>query len=213
MTKYKIAYIDESPDETREFQNYAKTEFDVIPITPMSSINDLVAQIINTKAEAVIIDFDLTDKDPKIHYKGNKVAEKILEIREGFPVFIFTSFDEQAIQQSDDVNIIYEKRVMGEKDYDEKIKFKERVKKQIDNYKKKIEAKEKRLLELLEARKQKPLKNIEENELIELDNFLEKSLNKSHLIPSDLKSTTNTQRLNSLLEKADSILEKLKKDE
>ncbi len=209
MSKYKVAYIDEEESDIREFQLYAKDDFEVIPIKPVPELYDLLKEIEDSSVDAVIVDFDLTDKDPTIHYKGNDVVEAIRSVRSNYPVFILTSFDGDAIEGSEDVNIIYIKDLMSEKEFEEKVKFKERVIKQIAHYKKNIADKEKRLLQLKTLRDKKELTPEQERELIELDSFIEKSLNKINSIPKEIKSETYDAKLSGLLEKTDEILKKL----
>lgn len=213
MKKYKIAYLDEFDEDIRAFQGYASDEFEIITMVPVTDIHEQVETIIHSKVDALVVDFDLTDKVDNVHYYGVEIVEEIQKQREGFPVFILTSYDERAISEGDDVNIIYEKKVMFDPEFDKEIKFKERIKRQIEKYYRKLEIKENRLLELQDFKKQRSLTYYEENELLELDSFIEKSLNKSNLIPEELKSTSNEEKLTNLLTKVDLLLNKIKKNE
>ncbi|MDX2306420.1 MAG: hypothetical protein NW226_26665 [Microscillaceae bacterium] len=210
MSKYTIAYIDEFDQDTKQFQRYADQDFEIIPLLPTENIDDLIAQILESEVDAVIIDFDLTERNSNIQYKGDEVVRKILEIREDFPVFIFTSFDEQAIQQNDDVNMVYEKDVMSEPELNKKIKFKERVKKQIEHYKQKFEDRKKRLQELNEIKLTKTLTAYEEEELIELDDFIERYVSKKNKTPKKLKYREGSEQLSELIKNTEEILKAIK---
>lgn len=209
MERQRIAYVDEFDEDISAFLRYATDEFEVIPIKPMEDIEELIDTIISVKVEALIVDFDLTDKDPSIHYMGNEVIENFLKERHDFPVFVLTAYDERAIDDGKDVNIVYEKKLMFEKDP----KFKEKVRKQIEKYKKKLKEAEVRLLQLQEKNKTEGLTYDEEQELIDLDDFIEKSLSKRNLTPKELKTLTNEKMLSEILEKADLMLKAISKNE
>lgn len=70
-----------------------------------------------------------------------------------------------------------------------------------------------RLKELIEKGKHRDLNIIEEDEVIDLDNFIEKSLDKRLPIPNQFKSLSNEKRLDKiifLLEKVDKTIQKAK---
>ncbi|EAY29201.1 hypothetical protein [Microscilla marina] len=209
---YKIAYVDEAPAERRQFQFYMHNESDinVIPIEPVEHIDNLILKIIEAKVDALVVDFDLTDQNPVIDYKGDEVVDKLLKKREGFPVFIFTNFDEDAMDESYDVNIVYDKKLMSDEAFADQIKFKERLKKQVKHYRHKLNVKEQRLLELINKRDSEGLTGVEEDELIDLDDTIQKALDKSLLMPRGIKTSTSDEKLTSLLKKTDEILNKIK---
>ena len=72
----------------------------------------------------------LSEEDPTVHYNGSDVIKEILNIRKDFPVFILTSFEDDAIDKGFDVNIVYEK-----KEIQESPKFFEKVIIQIKKHK------------------------------------------------------------------------------
>jgi len=110
MAKFNIAYIDESGADTRRFQRFAFSYFDVSPIAPKPVLKDTIKEVMDSNCDAVIADFDLAEQDPTIHYDGTDLVRAVLKKREGFPVFILTSFEDDAISKGDDVNIVYEKK-------------------------------------------------------------------------------------------------------
>ncbi|WP_179006073.1 hypothetical protein [Winogradskyella forsetii] len=207
---YKVAYIDEMDSDIRSFKRSvllrANEKFEVVAIKPKANINDTVSMIFENFVDAVVADFRLSEEDPTVHYNGSDLIKEVLNIRDDFPVFILTSFEDDAVDQGFDVNIVYEKV-----DVQETSKFFDKVILQIKKYKAKIESAELRILELTEKRKNNPLTNSEEQEFLELDSLIEKSLDKQSKIPVDLKATTNSERLKELLNKADKIIEAINK--
>ncbi|NHM07614.1 hypothetical protein G4D82_10305 [Flavobacterium sp. CYK-4] len=183
----------------------ALEKFEVVAIKPKASIEETIAEIFDSSVDAVVADFRLSEEDPTVHYNGSDVIKGVIEVRAEFPVFILTSFEDDAIDKGFDVNIVYEK-----KDIQESPKFFEKVITQIKKHIAKIENAEIRIKELIIKRQTEPLTLSEEEELIELDALVEKSLDKRNAIPPSLKANTNAERLNTLIEKTDALINEIK---
>ena len=210
MTKYRIGYIDETGSEIRAFQRWAKPVFEVVAFPPIPNIDEFVDRLSAAHLDAVVADFNLNYGDPTIHYNGHDVISKILEKREGFPVFVLTSYEAAALPETDDVNNVYDKNRMNEPWNPEDVRhLLNRFKLQIEKYKKKIAEQEARLIELINYKKTRPLNASEENELIELDSKLEKEFDKPSAVPQSLKETTNINKLSSLIGKVDALIQKI----
>jgi hypothetical protein len=207
--KYKIAYIDEDQSDTRRFQRFSYNFFEVVPIIPKDSIEDTCNEILENHVDAIVSDFDFAEQLSTVHYDGTDLVSLFLKKREGFPVFILTSYEDDAISKGEDVNIIYEKKEM-----DEGEQFLERVKAQIEKYKHKLETDEKRLLELIAESKKRKLDALEKEELAELDSKIEKALDKESRISNILRDDKEASELSELLKKVDELAKSLgKKDE
>lgn len=206
MTKYRVAYIDESEADIRRFQRFSYNHLEVIPFIPKDSIEETCEEIFESHVDAVIADFEFSEQLSTVHYDGTDLVSLFLKKREGFPVFILTSFEDDAISKGEDVNIIYEKKAMEEGE-----RFLERVKAQIEKYKHKIEQDEKRLLELISVSKKRKLDALEIEELAELDSKIEKSLDKENRIPNILRGDKEASDLSELLKKVDELTQKLDK--
>ena len=204
MTKYKIAYIDESEADTRRFQRFSYNHFDVVPFIPKDSIEETCNDILESHVDAIISDFDFAEQLSTVHYDGTDLVSLFLKKRENFPVFILTSYEDDAISKGDDVNIIYEKKEM-----DEGERFLERVKAQIEKYKHKLEADEQRILELIAVSKNRSLDAFEKQELSELDSKIEKALDKESQIPNILRADKESLELSELLKKVDELTQKM----
>ena len=206
---YRVAYIDEQDADIRSFKRSvllrSVEKFEVCSVKPKSSIEDTIVEIFDCGVDAVIADFRLSEEDPTVHYNGSDIVREVLNIRAEFPVFILTSFEDDAIDKGFDVNIVYEK-----KDIQENGKFFEKVILQIKKHKSKIENAELRLNELLVKKQKEPLNNREEEELIELDSLIEKTLDKRNSIPADFKKITNTEKLRELINKTDELIREVK---
>ncbi len=210
---YKIAYIDESESDRHNFQDYVKyipnsKDFVLDVLEPLPDPKEFAIILMEEHYQAIIIDFHLSEKNRMIHYDGAILADEILSIRESFPVFILTSYENDALLKSEDVNLVYDKKSVV---HNEDPLFLERVKQQVKKFEQRIFNAEVRLLELTKLSSERPLSIDEENDLIQLDNFIEKSLNKKNPIPDQFKRLTNEARLNKiidLLNKVDDTIQK-----
>ncbi|NJO89976.1 MAG: hypothetical protein HC831_14280, partial [Chloroflexia bacterium] len=110
MAKYKVAYIDESEADIRRFQRFSYNHLDVVPFIPKVSIEETCNDILESHVDAIIADFEFSEQLSTVHYDGTDLVSLFLKKREGFPVFILTSFEDDAISKGEDVNIIYEKK-------------------------------------------------------------------------------------------------------
>lgn len=229
MAKFKIAYIDESEADIRRFQRFSFNYFDVIPFIPKDSIEETCNDILESHVDAIISDFEFSEQLSTVHYDGTDLISLFLKKREDFPVFILTSYEDDAISKGDDVNIIYEKKEMIKKtnsqeahkietkksdepekqEKDSRENFLERVKAQIEKYKHKLETEENRLLELIAESKKRKLFAMEIEELSELDSKIEKALDKESRIPNILRNDNEASDLSALLKKVDELAKKL----
>jgi len=204
MTKFKVAYIDEDESDIRRFRRFADDFFNVIPLIPDRDIERTVFNIFEQKVDAIIADFELSEQNVSIHYNGAELVRFILEEREQFPVFILTSYEEDAVSKGDDVNIVYEKNIMNDGET-----FLVKVKSQIEKYIHRLETAESRIFELTEKSKTSTLDAYEEEELFKLDAMIEKAFDKKSKIPENLKRANNSEELMELLKKVDNLTRRI----
>jgi tRNA pseudouridine-54 N-methylase len=204
MVKYTIAYLDESNAEIRKFKRFSNNHFNVVSFIPKASIEDTCEEILESHLDALVSDFEFTEELSTVHYDGADLVSLFLKKRENFPVFILTSHEGDAIPRAEDVNIIYEKKEMGNGE-----KFLYRIKSQIEKYKHKLEEEENRLLDLIAASKERRLNDAEIDELSELDSKIEKALDKESRIPSIFRNSKEASELSELLKKVDELAKKL----
>jgi len=219
---YKILFIDEEKDTLEDFAEFvenfpSKVELKPLTSLPLASQDEMIEYIIKLAPDALVADFRLNEmkNDIKynIPYNGVDLVEEYQSIRNHFPCFVLTALDDEAVNQSDDVNIVYIKNILYNKeDGNAKAKFLDRVLGQIEHYKSRIENAKKELDELVNLRKTGKADIDIENRIIELDDFLEKSIDAKNSIPSEFKTLSNSNRLDSILNKVDELLKKIDKD-
>lgn len=216
---YIILFIDEEKVVFEDFLDYVDendtdNKFKVITEYPINNLDEMIEKIISINPDAIITDFNLneikTDISYIVPYDGVGLMEAYLTIRENFPFFVMTSFDDDAILISKDVNKIYIKEILHDPSLEKQAKanFLERVEKQIQHYQAEIRRSEKRLKTLLDLRKERKTTLKDEEEIISLDTFLEKSIDSKEAIPKEFKESRNQEYLHKLLVKADLLINK-----
>lgn len=217
---YKLLFIDEEKDTLDDFANYvddfpSKQKIQAITQLPFQSIEEMLEFIIKLAPDALITDFRLNemkgDISYNVPYNGVDLVAEFQSIRRHFPCFVLTALDDEAVGQSDDVNIVYIKNILYKEEGNAKAKFLDRVISQVDHYRFKIEEAQKELAGLIQIRLEGKADYGIENRIIELDDFLEKSVDARSSIPKEFKSLSNTQRLDNLLSKVDQLLKKVGK--
>ena len=213
--KYKILFIDEEKrqqDEFADFMDHYQDRVELICCYPLSTLVDTIAMIDELHPDAIVSDFKLNDIKDDIKYNvsfdGSELMDAYLDERPGFPCFVLTSFDDEAIYRSHDLNIVYLKRDLHPSK-DDKITFADRIIQKIVSYHAEISNAQGRLNDLMELRRNNQATSKDEQELIELDSFLERSLGQKTQVPAGMKELSNMNRLNELIGKADAILAKL----
>ncbi len=205
--EYKIGYVDEDDHDINSFLRRFCDDFQIEILKPDSTttIEDVISWIFDFKLDLVIVDFNLKER-LGVHFYGNDILEKLNENYLNFPMFMLTSFEDRAINESDASmdDIIYTKReVNNNRDI-----FVKRFYNKIFKYKSEINTAQKRHEEL----SQKTELNLEEEgELLFLDDFIEQSYGKKGVIPKNLKSIESLGKLNELVNKADEILQNLER--
>lgn len=213
MSKYNILFVDEVASDIRRFQRYVHRKdvdkkFELITLTPENTLDNFMDLIRESKFDAIITDHKLHEENSNISFDGIDLVRAIINERADFPCFVLTSFDDEAVINGDDVNIVYTKGLM---DTDSENKahatFLDKIENQIKHHRKKIENAKSELLELT---KKEYLDAIDEARLIELDTYIEKTTNSPSSLPPHLKSAHNLGELHKMIENTDKLLAELK---
>lgn len=214
MSKYKILYVDEVSYDRRRFQTYIHNndtdqEFTTVAPEIDSELEVFLDKIISDDYDAIITDHKLNEENATIQYDGIDLVEAVLKIKADFPCFILTSFDDEAVRDGDDVNIVYIKGLMDSDEEQEghKAKFIDKIKNQIKHHRKKIENAK---IELEALIKEEYLDASKEARLVELDTYIEKTTNIKSSISPQLKSSLNLRELHKMIDNTDKLLAELK---
>ncbi len=215
MKKYKILFVDEVAEDIRRFQRYVEKndsdkDFELIVMTPENTLKNFLNKIKDEKFDAIITDHKLHEENANISFDGLDLVKAILGEKINFPCFVLTSFDDEAVADGEDVNIVYIKGLMyvGAEDGGHAT-FLDKIKNQILNHRKRIQEAENELLELVEKSDKQNLNAKDEARLLELDTFIEQSTDKKSALPQNLKGTKNLDALHKMIESTDELLRSL----
>jgi DNA-binding NarL/FixJ family response regulator len=214
---YRIAIVDELKDDLQRFQLYvhkndSDRKFTVLAFEPNKVQEELIADLFNANLDAVITDYRLNEYNASITYDGVDLVNAIQNRRKKFPCFVLTSFDDDAVKDSEDVNIVYVKGIMNS-GAESKVKatFLDRVEKQIQKYQSSVSEWTENLNVLEDIRKKRLLTPEEEDQFVELSHLLDRSIAGIESIPRSFYSNDTNSRLDDLIQKTDDLLRKLDK--
>lgn len=210
---YRVLFIDEEKDQQNDFMEYmeAAPDVEVICVYPEPDLERMIQKIDEIAPDAIVSDFLLNDIKLDISYTvkytGSELVNEYQKQRPAFPCFVLTSYDDRAVTKSNDVNVVYVKDLLHNNgEAEAKAKFYEKIKEQINKYRKAIQNAQSELNELLEKKKNAGLTLRENERLVELDDFLEKSLDSYSALPKDLKRSETLDMLSKLIENVDLLI-------
>ena len=213
---YKIVFIDEEIDQQEIFAKHFKSLCSEAILScelPLQTVEEMLDKIWSLCPDAIVTDFQLNeikiDIKYTVKYNGINLLKAIREQREDFPCFVMTSFDDQAVNVSDDVNLGYDKSQLDATVENDKVTFAARVIQQIDKYRSRVANARIELKGLIDKRLSSDVNVYEEQRIIELDTFLERALGTQSSIPPELKTLSNLDRLNKLINKVDELLKRI----
>lgn len=220
---FRIIYIDEYQDDIDDFLDYIEDKdsegiFNVVPLFPMSSLDETIEKIFENKPDAIVSDYKLneykTDIEYNVPYNGVGLLEKVLETKKDFPCFVMTSYDDEAIKSSQDVNVVYIKDILhgSEDNTSAKANFVDIIQNQIIHYKKRIDDAENELDNLIKKSETEALNSIEEERILDLERLIEEATDKKCKIPKQLKESNNLAKIHKMIDNTDELLRELKKE-
>lgn len=186
----------------------------MLAFLPKANLDEFVEELLTSSAEAFVVDFRLNeyrdDVGEAISYTGADLVERIIKFRKDFPCFVLTSYDADAIQKVPDVNYVYAKEIIESDNPLGQVTFAEKVRVQIEHYQATIQSKTDKFHALLDASETRDLTEAEENELLELDSYLESALNDHLALPKEKKSQLAVGRIDELITSTTDLLRFLK---
>jgi len=214
--KFKLGIIDENEAEVKGFFQYFDKDFIPVEIELGDDKKAIIEDIVTQDVDAVVIDYRLMERARvKITFNGNELLQYLNDTLPKFPAVIMTNYPPDAKNHNVDPFRVFGKEVMEpdktkKKNYEAGLDLIESINILIKNYKEELKKKENRLIKLLDKKKKAGKLSLrEEEERIELDDFLEKSLNKRNKIPRQLKGQ-HASELRELIIKTDELINKIK---
>ena len=207
--KYKIGYVDEDDHDINSFLRRFCDFFQIRTLKPDSTttIDEVISWISGSKLDMVVVDFNLKERHG-VHFYGDAILKKLNEHYFNFPMFMLTSHEDKAINESDaSINdVIYSKREV----HKNSAIFVKRFNNKISKYKSEINKAQERHEELSQKSE---LTFKDEEELLNLEDFIEKVHDKKGLTLKVMKNSKSLEKLNELVDKADIILQKIDRND
>ncbi len=205
-----VGYIDEDINQVKIFTRALK-EYGIYvigyDIHRGMTVENILALVYNSDIDLLMIDFYLKDKGI-LTFNGDELARRFEEVKPRFPMIIFTSNENDAFDEVDDPNIIYNKDMVLENGKVER--FSQTLFKNVENYSSYIQKRKSQIAELLSKEEKEGLDYSEQNSLITLQRELgdlDKTENKE--IPEKLISFEKLDNLSKTRKEAEEFLQSL----
>jgi DNA-binding NarL/FixJ family response regulator len=209
--KYKIGYIDEDHDDRVKFEDQIQSdEIQVVLIDPYENKEHMVEYIVDEKFDAVVVDYTLYATKPVVQYDGVELIRRLWEVRADFPAFILTNNrDENQVDDQIRSTLIFVKSQLNK----ENEEVARKLKKEIDFYRSENGRFSEELNDLmLKKERKEQFSDSEIQRIQELNNILEKRLNKNDKYTDIIRDSENFKTLNNILNNAEAFLKTLNPD-
>lgn len=210
-SRYTIAILDEEKKERNRLMNFFENKFDVKEITKFDSIDSLISFIKAENIDALAIDYRLKEHNHRFLVNGDVIFKQVFDTLNGFPAFILTNDVTNAKRESKKINsfFIVDKKQTHLPDGKEKNGFLKEIESNIDTYKNDITEKLARFKKLNAKRNKGTLTEPEENDYLELNNFLSKVITGTSAIPMKYFSQETNKKLDEIIAKTDALIKKI----
>ena len=204
--KIRLTYIDEELSWQSQVYEALNSDFDLnIPETLPRDVKDLWPLLIDYNPQAILIDYRLNDSG-KVSYTGDDVIKEFHKHNKHLPMFIITSFEDNALIECREAQIIRGKELITE--VNQIIKLKNIIIANVNNYEARKRAAENIIQSLQEKiMKGEELTSIEETEKFNAELYLSE-LDLDSNIQNDLITNRCNRSIEKLLEKADQLINK-----
>jgi len=206
----RLLYIDESEGDIIPFvmkmdgSDIFKTEY--IRVTDEMTLEELLELIDDFHFDCLVIDYFLK-QEARVSFQGDEVVAAYQNRHPRFPVLMLSNKDDGAIEDAQNIDVTI---IRSKKEYTESPEiFISRLIKMIESYEDSQAKASRELVILKQKEAEGTLDAFEEEKLIELDSFLDESLDSSNRIPNAIRASSSTARLDDLIKKADIIIQKL----
>ena len=201
--KYNVGYLDEEDQWRLTARNGLISDFKVSVLDLPQSSDMIWPVVLEKELDALIVDFRLFESG-EVTYNGNDIIKEVQRHNLHFPLFIMTSYENDAFSQCEDVLIIRDKRMFQNEE--ELVRFKHTLMGRLDAYYNKESSCRQRLLEL---NKLETLTQPQKEEKFKIELYLaELDLDNSPAL--NLLSSGYTEEMESMLKLARDISESLK---
>lgn len=204
--KIRLTYIDEELSWQSQVYAALNSDFDLnIPETLPRELENLWPLLVEHNPQAILIDYRLNDSG-KVSYTGDEVIKEFHKHNKHLPMFIITSYEDNALIECREAQIIRGKELITEAN--QVIKLKNIIIANVNNYEARKRAAENIIQSLQEKiMKGEELTSIEETEKFNAELYLSE-LDLDSNLQNDLITNRCNRNIEKLLEKADQLINK-----
>lgn len=202
----RLGYLDEEKGNRNTFNRVFKKDFDVVMLDDnikIATIDMVLDEIEHQNIDVLAVDFKLADGG-WVSYNGDEVVRAIWEKKRFFPVFMLTSFVDNALKKMDNVFLVNDKDILSN---DAKVTtLKKQIFTSVETYHRIVEEKSKRVRQLVEKQKKGNLNADEESELLQLNVEMHAIDPKGNPITPDMMQTDSLKDLHKMVDLANALL-------
>lgn len=209
----RLGYLDENKGNRNTFFRVFKKDFEVIMLddnTKLTSADSVLDEIDRLELDVLAVDFRLADGG-WVSFNGDEVVKKIWEKRRYYPVFMLTSYVNNALEKMDNVFLVNDKDSLSN---NENITLlKKQISSSVETYHRIIKEKEEQLKLLVEKQKSEVLTDKEEKDLLALNVEMNNIDPESNPISPDMMQTKSITDLHEMVDLARTLLKSIKEGE
>ena len=203
---FTIGYLDEEEQWKLMFRNSLKSDFNIVLLDLPEKVSDIWQIVEKENLDALVVDFLLIESG-KVIYKGNDVVKDIRSHNLHLPMFVITSYEDNAIELCEDVFIVRGKEMLT--DTQKLSLFKKMLSRAINTYNHQILEANETVLEInRKLEKGMSLSAEEEEKRFRAERFLAE-LNIPDSFDSNMLTSAYSSQLQSLIDAANKIVDSI----
>lgn len=208
----RLGYLDEDKSNRNTFNRVFKNDFEVVMLDDFAKVftlDLLLKEIDNQGIQVLAVDYKLSEKGT-VKYNGDEVLDAINERKRYFPVFLMTSYVDEAIKKVNNTFLVNDKDGL---DNDKTIELlKNQIAGSVESYHRIVREKEERV-KVLEAKQNSivGLTEDEEQELLDLHVEMSKIDPAANPLSPDMMQTSAIKNLKTVVKRSEEILKSLSK--
>lgn len=206
----RLCYLDEDKGNRNTFYRVFKKDFEVIMLddnTRLNSADMVLDEIDRLELDVLAVDFRLADGG-WVAFNGDEVVRVIWNRRRYFPIFMLTSYVNNALEKMDNVFLVNDKDCLSNNDSISLLK--KQISSSVETYHRIIREKEEQLKQLVEKQKAGELTDKEEMDLLALNVEMNNIDPGSNPMSPDMMQTKSITDLHEMVDLARTLLKSIK---
>lgn len=206
----RLGYLDENKGNRNTFYRVFKKDFEVIMLddnTRFTSADKVLDEIDRFELDVLAVDFRLADGG-WVAFNGDEVVRAIWNRRRYFPVFMLTSYVNNALEKMDNVFLVNDKDSLSNNDSISLLK--KQISSSVETYHRIVREKEEQLKILVEKQKAGELTDKEEKDLLALNVEMNNIDPESNPMSPDMMQTKSITDLHEMVDMTRTLLKSIK---